>query len=469
MKVCVLAQECPCSWVEHYVAAFRAAHDTLVLGPRPDGAALQSWDRHKAAHLIQPNDIVCDFPDGTALESLLPEGWTPDLVVGIAGIGGAPLYPRVAELPWPSAFITVDTWQCLLDYREAVQYDMVFAAQREFVEPLRATGSRHVFWLPLACAPEAHFPTETAPTHDIAFAGSATMPVHRARRRLLEGLAQRFSVIAQEQVFGPDLCAFFAQGRLAFNQAAVQELNMRIFEALAMGRPLLTNADSAGNGLLDLFVDGKHLIVYDGEADLYEKAAAYLADPERREAMARAGRDEVLARHTYTHRVATIVDTFQNLCRDVADEDVSPHFRGWSPHLPGRTVHLEAAHGPTLPPGEADTVLAVCEAGGPQAIEQCLGEMNRLLCPGGTAVLRVSLDMLAVQGLKPDASLLGPWLVPHGFRPRRVTSLPESTACLLELRKRTRSLREVVAEVLTRLQVPELDIDELLNRIPECY
>ncbi|HEX8912446.1 MAG TPA: glycosyltransferase, partial [Humisphaera sp.] len=80
----------------------------------------------------------------------------------------------------------------------------------------------------------------------------------------------------------------------------------RVFEALATGSLLLTN-DLADHGLADLFADGEHLTTYADPADVPAAIERLLADEPRRERIAAAGRAEVLARHTYGHRMATLV------------------------------------------------------------------------------------------------------------------------------------------------------------------
>lgn len=509
MRVCVLAHPSPGTWVQHYIDAFRAVCDTLVVGPQPDEAALRDWDRENAASLTPKSDIVCDFRQADLdLAALLPAGWTPDVVVGISGVGGDPLYADIARLPWPTAFITVDTWQCLLDYRQAIQYDVVFVAQREFVPLLQATGSRHVFWLPLACSPSAHRPVGgVAPTHDIAFAGSASQPVHLERRRLLEALSQCFSILARGGVYGDDLCRTIAQGRIAFNHSAVQEVNMRVFEALAMGRPLLTNRAAAVNGLFDLFRDGVHLAAYDSEAELMAKATALLADAPAREAMAAAGRAEVLARHTYAHRVQSLLETVKSCLpaplpeRRLAYQGLA--LENYLPAVPGVVVDLglwlgvsrvglrrrgvtrligipadmaEAARRrgsydemmPLIaaPEEQADTVVAAVSEKMRIPLEDLLWRARQLLRPGGTLVLGLSPEELHQLHLKPDTGAMGSWFEAREFH-LRLIGPPLSTGGRVFLaRKRTRRLANIASDLYNRLCVPGLDIAEIIRRIP---
>lgn len=235
----------------------------------------------------------------------MPSGWVPDLVVAISDFG-RPLNPVLNNLDCPKAFLSIDTWQCPVDYLDAARYDFVFAAQREFVPRLRATGSRHVHWLPLGCNPSLHRPMPVEQSCDIAFVGSIAAGIHDERIRLLDALSRRFTVQAQKNVHGDAMCRALCAGRLVFNHCAVFDLNMRVFEALAMGQPLLTNRDAARNGLLDLFEDGAHLLVYDDAESLIAIADRYLRDEAARLAVGEAGRREVLAKHTYRHRVQEI-------------------------------------------------------------------------------------------------------------------------------------------------------------------
>ena len=509
MRVCVLAQASPASWVEHYIAAFRAACDTLVIGPAPTPAQLEAWDRDQAPPLPQPHDIIMDFQQDTrSLEAVLPAGWRPDLVIGIAGIGGEPLYQGVATLPWPTIFLTIDTWQCLLDYQEARAYDQVYAAQREFVPHLAAAGAAEVAWLPLAADPARHHPVAAPPICDIAFAGSAGLPVHQPRRELLTWLAQSFSLLARERVYGEDLCAFFGQGRLAFNHAAVQELNMRIFEALAMGCALLTNAEARFNGLDELFQDGEHLIVYQDRESLKKQVEFYLAHASERKTLAARGRAEVLEKHTYAHRVARILEDARR--RSWARQPDRPAFAyrseaiaDYLPTLPGvvadyglgldlpeerralsgitrligvaqrppataaiRRRYTEVLPLAAMPFGEIDTLVLDAPTALGLPLEELLKRAHGLLRPGGQLLMRFEGGLFEAASLKPTVEGLGPWLQDYDFHLRIFGPPLEGGSHIILARKRTRRLASIVAEVFGRLQVPELDIGELLARIP---
>jgi hypothetical protein len=112
----------------------------------------------------------------------------------------------------------------------------------------------------------AHLAHLVAPNDVVA----DTQDVPELIERLPEGWRPDL-VVAIQSGLGAYTCAAFARARLTFNHSAVYEPNMRIFEVLAMGGALLTNREAERNGLLDLFRDGEHLVVYNSEADLLDK------------------------------------------------------------------------------------------------------------------------------------------------------------------------------------------------------
>jgi spore maturation protein CgeB len=118
---------------------------------------------------------------------------------------------------------------------------------------------------------------------------------------------QRFSrYVYGEPPDGQDAADIFRKSKIVFNTAAVDDINMRVFESLATGSFLLTEWVPT---LSELFQDGKHLVTYKTMNEAVEKAKYYLAHEDERERIAKAGMEEVLAKHTYQHRWDTILKT----------------------------------------------------------------------------------------------------------------------------------------------------------------
>ncbi len=66
----------------------------------------------------------------------------------------------------------------------------------------------------------------------------------------------------------------YSAARIAFNRSIRNDVNMRVFEAVACGSMLMTN-DLSDNGLATLFRDGMHLATYREGDDLLDKLAFY--------------------------------------------------------------------------------------------------------------------------------------------------------------------------------------------------
>src|SRR5262249_48000855 len=157
----------------------------------------------------------------------------------------------------PCAWWAIDThlnfdW-CL---KKAGRFDCVFAAQQDGAERLHQEGIGSSHWLPLACDPAVHRKHEVRKQYDVAFVGNV-FPGPRAE--LLELIGQHFRNTFVGNCYFEELAKTYSACRIAFNRSIRNDINMRVFEALACGSMLLTN-DLRDNGQEELFRDGVHLV-----------------------------------------------------------------------------------------------------------------------------------------------------------------------------------------------------------------
>jgi Glycosyl transferases group 1/Methyltransferase domain len=106
----------------------------------------------------------------------------------------------------------------------------------------------------------------------------------------------------------------YSSARLVFNRSIKNDVNMRVFEALASGSMLVTNELTA-NGQAELYRDGVHLATYADQEDLLDKLAFYLERESLREKIAAAGRADVLEKHTYSHRMERLLREVESSSR----------------------------------------------------------------------------------------------------------------------------------------------------------
>lgn len=214
-------------------------------------------------------------------------------------------------LVWWAIDTHLDFDRCLTQARTA---DHTFAAQNVGTEALRRAGVTTAAWLPLACDPAIHRPFDVPKQHDVCFVGNL-FPGPRAE--LIELLRRHFPSHFVGRSYFDDMARVYSASRAAFNRSVRDDLNMRVFEALACGPLLITNALSPGAGQDELFRDGVHLATYRDADELLDKLRFYLARPEAREKVARAGREEAVTRHTYRHRMDVVLRSAERRPRTV--------------------------------------------------------------------------------------------------------------------------------------------------------
>jgi O-antigen biosynthesis protein len=204
----------------------------------------------------------------------------------------------------PCAWWAIDThlnleW-CL---QKARRFDCVFAAQRDGAELLRGAGIESAVWLPLACDPSVHQKHDVEKRYDVAFVGNV---FPGPREELLARIRWRYPQSFIGQRYFDDMARTYSESRAVFNRSIRNDVNMRVFEALACGSLLITN-DLTDNGQAELFQDGVHLSTYRGPEELLDKLAYYLERETVREKIAGAGRAEALSRHTYSDRMGRLL------------------------------------------------------------------------------------------------------------------------------------------------------------------
>ena len=188
--------------------------------------------------------------------------------------------------------------------QKAATFDGVFTAQRAGVELMRSAGIRNVHWLPLACDPEFHQRYDVSKRFDVCFVGNL-MPGPRVE--LIQRLQAKFSSMYVGRDYFHAMAQRYSESRVVFNRSVGPDINMRVFETLACGSLLVTN-DLSSDGLNEFFQDGVHLATYRDAEELLERVAFYLEHETQRECIAATGRSEVLAKHTYEHRMRHLLE-----------------------------------------------------------------------------------------------------------------------------------------------------------------
>ena len=245
-----------------------------------------------------------------ALEALVETGHPARRAGGHTARGVRPLsqHRRRIELPSaggaPSApggpLIRISVPSGALE--KGRHFDVVFAAQRDGAELLRKSGIASARWLPLACNPEIHRKHEVARQYDIAFVGNL---FPGPRTELLNLGRRRYPRVFIGNAYFEDMARAYSEARTAFNRSIRNDVNMRVFEAVACGSLLLTN-DLTDNGQAELFQDGVHLATYRSPKTCSTSwRSTWIGEGPRADRRRRPGRSD--REDTYRHRIERVL------------------------------------------------------------------------------------------------------------------------------------------------------------------
>lgn len=224
--------------------------------------------------------------------------------------------------PHPCAYYAIDT-HLGYAYRawKARHFDRVFVAQREAVAQFQREGIKHVEWLPLACSPEHHpsrvelilrgvEPDSIVPRYDIAFCGFLNDAQGDGFNNRLDYLDALFKTFRNSWlttgVFHEEMAVRYLRAKIGFNVSIRNDLNMRVFEVMSTGTPLLTNRNV--EGIDEFFTEGIHFVGYEGTEELLTSAMKALTEPEATDLIGANALALVRSEHTYTHRMQRIID-----------------------------------------------------------------------------------------------------------------------------------------------------------------
>ncbi len=266
---------------------------------RNDGNSLYMWrafqdfDGIESVHMIPTGNIT-----GFGTYDLHFEAdWGEDALLGVLPYTPCPI-------PSPSVFWSSDT-HLGYDWRlaKARRTDFNFVCQKRAQEDFTAAGVPNVIWMPHAVEPLAYPHIPSIKKYDLCFIGHMN---DQSRIDALDRMFKEFPSFFFGKRLFEEAAEVYCQSKVVFNISIKDDINMRVFEALATGSFLLTNDIPT---LHELFTDGVHLVTYKTLDEAVEKARYYIAHDEEREAIAKAGMAEVLAKHTFKHRVLQVLKT----------------------------------------------------------------------------------------------------------------------------------------------------------------
>lgn len=231
---------------------------------------------------------------------------------------------RDTGIPWANWFPN-DMRSAEAVVRLAPAYDHVFVSGTDVAARLGGALGRPITVVPAAADPSVYRPLRSRDQYraNVVFAGSATA----RRETLLSGLVEYGLALwgpgwrrtslkdycrgevpsTQEYVraYGGASVAVNIHHTAGGNGAGEACLNERLFEVAAIGVPQVVDHRADLNSH---FEPGRDLLVFHDAEGLRATVAAALQDLPATELTGVSARREVLARHTYMHRVKIILD-----------------------------------------------------------------------------------------------------------------------------------------------------------------
>jgi Glycosyl transferases group 1 len=223
-----------------------------------------------------------------------------------------PLLPLgLTEIGIPTVCFHIDTH---VDTRRRIRWSKLFDVpavfHQHYVEKYRRAGHPGAIELAHAAQQDLYDLVSRHRPLDIGWVGRTTGAPYGTRRRTFPLLAQEFRMNEwTKHYLEPEIAEVYLHSKIVVNISRddyPEDANPRVFEAMAAGALLLASIPS---NLTELgFVEGEHFAGYRSEEEIIPAVRRYLSDAPARERIAAAGRELVLARHTYDARVKSLLD-----------------------------------------------------------------------------------------------------------------------------------------------------------------
>ncbi|NDC38046.1 MAG: glycosyltransferase family 1 protein [Proteobacteria bacterium] len=235
------------------------------------------------------------------LLALLPEGFTPDAIVYF-DTSEVPKVFGLESAPCLTVFHSVDVhihkhWHQFW----ALSFDHFLLAMKGYAEVFEGAYAPPTTWFPLwafsaGAEPASHRPVAAS------FRGSFGI-THPRRRAFFDGVKAQ---IDGDFGTGP-FFELYSRSKIVLNDCIRDDLNWRVFEALASGALLITPRVSPET--LELFPENEALVTYRPHDvdDAVQKVRYYLSHETKRLRIAQNGYERVRSTHMAHHRAKTLL------------------------------------------------------------------------------------------------------------------------------------------------------------------
>lgn len=188
-------------------------------------------------------------------------------------------------------------------------FDVVFVAQKCHVELFRQANPNTI-WLPLFSSPATNGTAASKRPMDVTFVGHLNRECHQDRKIFLE----KVSKVTPLKIIQAPWDQIYPNSKIVVNKSINNDLNFRVFEALASGCLLIT--DHIDSGLYDLFTPWEHLLVYESIDECVELIEYVLRHLDVLDAIAQNGHELFRRCHTEACRAEVVISELARTKRE---------------------------------------------------------------------------------------------------------------------------------------------------------
>lgn len=157
-------------------------------------------------------------------------------------------------------------------------------------------------WLPYACDTNWFYPEQQEMKYDACLIGlqyeHRTQWVNRLRRNGKQVFYDNGQVFNEYRMI-------YNSSRVALSWSSLQDTPVRVYEAMGMKRPLVANRTP---DILKLFKEGVHFLGFDNLDEAESQVNYLLEHPDYADEMANTAYNEVMAKHTWKHRIDEMLE-----------------------------------------------------------------------------------------------------------------------------------------------------------------
>lgn len=214
-------------------------------------------------------------------------------------------YPKIKRAVW-----LIDTHvQFARHLKYAENFDYIFLAISRFVPIFKNLfKNKHIFWLPL-CYPVVTLPPNQIEKrkHKISFVGRWGKTLFKERTQLVERLKQEpyFYAITDYQ----NCYKIMSDSEISFNRSLSEDMNFRVFEALACGSEVVTNLVP---DLLNIEGLEEQIHIYKNDSEVFPMIKELVSDKRRFKGTPESHRKWVASKHLLFHRISDCIRMIQS-------------------------------------------------------------------------------------------------------------------------------------------------------------